>query len=285
MSPSITTTTRNRLSPSTGAGGGQSPLGWIGSLALHGAIIAATLFTFSHTLEITDQSPPSIPVDLVTIGQKTNIAPMVKAQPKIEAKVNPEPVNPKDLFAPPPTLPPQQEQTEAAPPPDQSVTPLPKTPPVPAVKPEQTPKKPQVDQLSALLNKLTAPAAAPSNAKVGNRTVKGVGQMNAMVADLQDALRSQVQQCWSPQIGAPNADEMIVDFDLLLNADGSVAQPPQLTASSQAAAASNPYTRAAAEAARRAIMECAPYKLPADRYRQWREINPFHFDPSQMMGQ
>jgi hypothetical protein len=153
------------------------------------------------------------------------------------------------------------------------------------VKPEQTPKKPQIDQVSALLNKLTAPAAAPSNAKAANRTVKGVGAMNAMVADLQDALRSQVQQCWSPQIGAPNAEEMIVDFDLILNQDGSVAQPPQLTASSQAAAASNPYTRAAAEAARRAIMECAPYKLPADRYNQWHEINPFHFDPSQMMGQ
>jgi outer membrane biosynthesis protein TonB len=284
MSPSITTT-RSRISLSTGVGGRQSPLGWIGSIVLHGAIIAATLFTFTHTLDITDQSPPSIPVDLVTIGQKTNIMPTVKAQPKIEAKVTPEPITPKDLATPAPALPAQEEQTQAAPPPDQSVEPLPKSPPVPNVKPEQTQKKPQIDQVSALLNKLTAPAAAPSNAKAANRTVKGVGAMNAMVADLQDALRSQVQQCWSPQIGAPNAEEMIVDFDLILNQDGSVAQPPQLTASSQAAAASNPYTRAAAEAARRAIMECAPYKLPADRYNQWHEINPFHFDPSQMMGQ
>ena len=109
--------------------------------------------------------------------------------------------------------------------------------------------------------------------------------MNAMVADLQDSLRSQISQCWSPPVGAPHPDELVVEFDLLLNQDGSVAQPPQLTATSQAAAASNPYTRAAAEAARRAIYECAPYKLPADRYSQWHEINPFHFDPSQMMGQ
>jgi hypothetical protein len=288
MSPSTTTTTkRSRISLSTGVGGRQSPLGWVGSFLLHGAILAAILFTFTrtHTLEITDQSPPSIPVDLVTIGEKTNIIPTVKKEPRIKPDVQPPTITPKDLATPSPTLPAQQEQTEASPAPDLSTEPAPKTPPVPDVKPTPAPKKPAVDSLSALLNKLTAPAAAPTNAKAANRTVKGVGAMNAMVADLQDSLRSQVQQCWSPQIGAPNASEMIVDFDLLLNQDGSVAQPPQLTASSQAAAASNPFTRAAAEAARRAIMECAPYKLPADRYSQWHEINPFHFDPSQMMGQ
>jgi outer membrane biosynthesis protein TonB len=284
MSPS-TTTTRNRISLSTGVGGRQSALGWIGSIILHVALITATLFTFTHSLEITDQSPPSIPVDLVTIGQKTNITPMVKTEPKIEAKVTPQPIDPKDLMTQTPVAPPQEQQTQAAPPPDQSAEPLPKAPPVPNIRPQPAQKKPQVDQLSALLNKLTASAAAPSHARVSNRTVKGVGAMNAMVADLQDALRSQISQCWSPPVGAPHADELVVEFDLLLNPDGSVAQPPQLTANSAAAAASDPYTRASAEAARRAIYECAPYKLPADRYSQWHEINPFHFDPSQMMGQ
>ena len=31
-------------------------------------------------------------------------------------------------------------------------------------------------------------------------------------------------------------------------------------------------------------MTCQPYKLPADRYNQWREIDPLHFDPRQMLG-
>ena len=79
--------------------------------------------------------------------------------------------------------------------------------------------------------------------------------------------------------------ELVVDFDLFLNQDGSVARAPQLTASSQSAASSDSFTKAAADAAQRAIYECAPYKLPSDRYSQWREINPFHFDPRQMMGQ
>ena len=153
-----------------------------------------------------------------------------------------------------------------------------------AAKPKK--QKFDINNIAALLNKQTPGAVQRRNAKTGDRmTSKASAQQNAMTADLQDALRSQIAQCWSPPVGAPHAEDLVVDFDLFLNQDGSVAQPPQLTGDSAAAAASNPYTRAAAEAARRAIYECAPYKLPADRYSQWREINPFHFDPRQMMGQ
>ena len=38
------------------------------------------------------------------------------------------------------------------------------------------------------------------------------------------------------------------------------------------------------EAANRAIYQCAPYKLPATRYNDWKEINPLRFDPREMMG-
>ena len=43
--------------------------------------------------------------------------------------------------------------------------------------------------------------------------------------------------------------------------------------------------RLTAEAASRAIYQCAPYNLPAKRYSEWREINPLRFDPREMMGQ
>jgi hypothetical protein len=106
-----------------------------------------------------------------------------------------------------------------------------------------------------------------------------------MTGDIQDALRSQIAQCWNPPIRAPKPEELVVDFDLLLNSDGSVARPPQLVGQSAVRAAGDRYTRAAADAARRAIYACAPFKLPADRYSQWREISPLHFDPRAMMGQ
>jgi outer membrane biosynthesis protein TonB len=287
MSQSIVTA-RSRISLASEAGAARSGFAWIGSLVLHAAIIGATLFTFSHSLDIADQSPPMIPVDLVTIGQKTNIAPRAIVQPKAPPAEAPVPPTPTPMPAQPSA--PQQQASSAPPPePAPSVEPI-KAPPQPQVKPKPQPAKPDkkdfnVDNVLALLNKVAPAAASAPNARPGTRNVKGVGAMNAMTADLQDALRSQIAACWSPPVGAPKPEELVVDFDLLLNTDGSVAQPPQLVGQSASLAASDPYTRAAADSARRAIYECAPYKLPADRYSQWREINPFHFDPRAMMGQ
>jgi len=285
MSQSITSR-RTRISLASDAGAARSKFAWIGSLSLHAAIVGATLFTFSHALDIADQSPPMIPVDLVTIGQKTNIAPRAIVQPKAPPQETPAPPTPTPM----PAQPSAPQHAQAAPPPEiaPSAQPI-KAPPQPQAKPQLQPKPDKkdfnVDNVLALLNKVAPAAASAPNAKTASRNVKGVGAMNAMTADLQDALRSQIAQCWSPPVGAPHAEELVVDFDLLLNSDGSVAQPPQLVGQSASLAASDPYTRAAADSARRAIYECAPYKLPADRYSQWREINPFHFDPRAMMGQ
>ena len=264
-----------------------SPVGWIGAILLHGAIVVATLFTWSHRLDIADESPPVVPVDLVTIGQKTNIAPTVKAIPRTPPKEEVRPPTPVPTPAPQPA---PQEAAEAPPPPEQAETPEPvlKKPPPPVErnqKPQQDAKKDKFDinNIMALLDKRAPAASSAPNVKLGQRTIKGIGAQNAMTMDLQDALRNQIAQCWSPPVGAPNPEDLIVDLDLFLNPDGSVARPPQLVASS--GGASSPYTRAAMEAARRAIYECAPYKLPQDKYALWHEINPFHFDPRQMMGQ
>jgi hypothetical protein len=264
-------------------------VGVIFAVALHVAVIAATLFTWSHTtLDIDDQAAPIVPVDLVTLGAKTNIAPMVKQQPKEPPKQEeiqpPAPDTARAAQAAP------QEDT-APPPPDESATPLPAKP-VPPVVPKTKPKPDQKkdklfdpDEIAALLDKRAPAASSAPNAKTGPRNIKGFGAQNAMTADLRDSLKSQVEQCWSPPVGAPDAKKLIVDFDLFLNQDGSIAQPPQLMPDSAAAAASDPYVRAAADAALRAIYTCAPYKLPADRYSQWNEVKPFHFDPRTMMGQ
>ncbi len=122
----------------------------------------------------------------------------------------------------------------------------------------------------------------PRNARVADRTTKGAGAMNAMTADLVDALKNQIAQCWSPPVGAPHPEQLIPSFRLSLNPDGSVSQTPQLTADSAAQAASDPFMRAAAEAARRAIVTCQPYKLPADKYSAWRDIT-IDFDPRKMV--
>ncbi len=250
-------------------------------------VAATVLFTVSHTLDIVDQSPPVIPVDVITIARQTNIRATARREPKIAP--TPTPPAPKAM----PTPPVPQPKAEPAPAPEK--IPLPKaepiekpapTPVVPKVQPRPAPKEEEkkknfdVDKVLALLNKVAPSQAAAPNAPEAARTVRGFGAQNAMTADLQDALRSQIQPCWSPPVGAPHPEQLVVSFDLFLNPDGSVAQPPQLLGNS-----SDPYFHAAEEAALRAIYTCAPYKLPADRYGQWREIKPFIFDPRQMTGQ
>lgn len=285
-----TTGARSRLSGETLAGDNRSPLGLAASVLLHGAIVAGTLFTFSHRLEIADQSPPVVPVDLVTIAPRTTVRATVRPQPHIA----PTPTPPVPKVMPTPT-PPQPQPQPAEEKPQEAAEPIAAPTPRPIrlhkPKPEEKPQEKQekksfdVDKVLALLNKVapSEQAAAP-NARAAQRTVRGIGEQTAMTADLQDALRSQIQPCWSPPVGAPHPERLIVSFDLFLNADGSVAQPPQLTGDSASAASRDPFVQAAAEAARRAIYTCAPFKLPADRYQEWREINPFIFDPRNMLS-
>jgi len=270
---------RPRISLASEAGDARSPWGWAASVSLHVLVLGAALFTWQHTLDIANESPPVVPVDLVTLGQKTNIAPTQREQPK---------PNPSPAILPPPA--------QLAPPPVANLTaqtpemvpsePLVKPPPPPAVptprtQPQQ--KKSDSDQFNALLNKLTTPQKTNPNAKTADRTIKGIGAQNAMTMDLVDTLRNEIAQCWSPPAAAPHPEKLIVTLRVFLNPDGSVAQAPQLTDESQAAVASNPFMRAAADAANRAIYVCQPYKLPPDRYAQWRDIE-VTFDPRKMAG-
>ena len=285
-----TTGTRSRLSGETLAGDNRSPLGLAASLLLHGAIVAGTLFTFSHRLEIADQSPPVVPVDLVTIAAKTNVRATVHPQRHIAP--TPTPPVPKVMPTPTPLQPQPQPAEEK---PQDSVEPIAAPTPRPILlhkpKPVEQPKEKEekksfdVDKVLALLNKVapSQQAAAP-NARSAQRTVRGIGAQTAMTADLEDALRSQIERCWNPPVGAPHPERLVVSFHLFFAPDGSVAQPPQLTGDSEGAVSRDPFMQAAAEAARRAIYTCAPYRLPADRYQEWRDTT-FTFNPKDMLGE
>jgi hypothetical protein len=265
--------------------------GLVASAVLHTAIIVATLVTFSHAkLDIEDKAPPIVPVDLVSIGQKTNIEETVREKPK-EVQIQVQPPRQDELQTQVPQL---TEKVEVAPPPvlpaAEPVIPKPRPTPLPKQRlqpaPEPQKKKKSDEDFSALLNKLTAPSAVSKNARVASRTQRGFGAQNAMTMDLEDALRNQIEQCmnWGLVASAPNAQNIVVSVDLTLNPDGSVAQRPQLESESASEAAQDPYVRAAAEAAMRAIHVCAPYKLPADRYADWRD-SVVRFSPRDILGQ
>jgi hypothetical protein len=246
------------------------------SALFHGLIFAAAFLTFQRSFN-TPEDTHVVPVDLVTIADQTNVAAQAPPAPEPEKIDRPPPA----LEAPPV---PQMQEVEPAPEPDIPKFDIAKEEkPKPVEKPQPTRKEMQQD-FNALLNKLTTPEKQVKTAKAGPRVIPGVGTGNLMTADIADALRSQIYRCWSPPTGAPDARDLIVDYDLNLNPDGTVGRL-QMTPGTAAAAAGNGYTRAAAEAASRAIYQCQPYRLPADRFAQWREINPLRFDPRQMMGQ
>jgi colicin import membrane protein len=243
------------------------------SLALHVGLIGATYLTW-HQMLAPPEETHAVPVDLVTIARETNVA--AQAPP------------PEKITIPKPTIDqpalPQFATAEPAPEP-----PLPKI----KIQPDKSEKddtdaakKPTNQDFAALLNKLTAAQTPPKNAKTGTRTVQGIGNANLMTASLVDALRSQIARCWNVGaiVGGPNAADLVVDFQVQLDRNGRVASLG-LSSGSAARAATNPYTQAAAQAASRAIYECQPYQLPPDRYSEWSEINPFRFDPRQMMNQ
>src|SRR5690606_33220968 len=139
----------------------------------------------------------TVPVELVTIADATNVAAQAPPEP------DPDPDLP-DIDIPTPVLepPPEPEMVEAEAAPDAELPdfdvakPEPKPEPKPKPKPPEKPKltKKQRDQqdFAALLNQLTKPSKRPANAKNADRVVKGVGAGNAMTADIADALQSQI---------------------------------------------------------------------------------------------
>jgi hypothetical protein len=293
MSPSRNPSANNSIGLRTGFPvdeRGEKLAGFLASALLHVCIFLGALITLQHArLDITDVSPPMVPVDLVTIADKTNIAPTVKEEPKLTQ----EQIEPEKQDVIPPKLPAIQEPAEPAPSEPAASEPVlakPEPTPVPKVKPkamaEKKSKKSVDEDVNALLNNILSKSAAPKNARVAARTQRGFGDQNAMTMDLSDALKNQIEQCmnWGVVAGAPNAQNIVVSVDLTLNRDGSVAQRPQLESQSAAEAARDPYVRAAADAALRAIHVCAPYKLPADRYGDWQDIR-VNFSPRDIIGQ
>lgn len=269
--------------------------GIIVSAALHIGVIGAALVTWPHALMLSDEPVPVIPVDLITVADQSNVVPQVTEKPKPE----PPPDAPQPVQTPV-AVDQQIALAEVAPPPAPEPEPSPVTvdvapklqpniPTPPRPVPRPTPPRPRpkfsVDSVLALLDKRAKSAPQDEkNAVQADQPRRGIGERNAETLDIKDALLAQMRQCWSPPVGAPDPEKLIVQVRVFLGQNGDLAQPPRLSPASRTAAAANPFMRTAAEAALRAVNVCAPYRnLPPDRYDIWRDIE-MTFDPSKMVG-
>jgi colicin import membrane protein len=94
---------------------------------------------------------------------------------------------------------------------------------------------------------------------------------------LKGIISSRLRGCWRLPSGGGGTDTPVVTLRWTMNRDGTLAGDPQVERPRGDA-----LFQLAAEAAIRAVKECAPYPLPADKFATWRTIT-WEFDPSQMM--
>jgi outer membrane biosynthesis protein TonB len=204
--------------------------------------------------------------------------------PKPEAAKAPEPPKPKP---PEPEPEPQQVQKPApptpkpkpAPPPDQLASLLKDLKQEKAQveqKEKAKPKTPSVRDLVADLK--PSPQAAPSTQPAPQ--VSAIDQRRD-AATLAALVAQQISPCWAIPAGARDAANMRVAIRITLNPDGSLRGIPSVQDRSRMG--TDPVFQAFGESAIRALQQCNPLRLPADKYALWQDMI-VNFDPKQAVG-
>lgn len=254
-------------------------------------------------------APPAPDPDPVAAKPAEPLPP--KAEPEPEPKPEPVPVAKPEPEKPEP-VPAEEPVQLAAKPPEPEVKPEPKpekpapnpfadapTPKLkpkpqakPEPKPEPEPKRPEFDasRIAALLDKSQKKEQKPLLERLAAKVADSEPQKptppsrihdQALTMSEIDAIRYQIEKCWSVPAGARDAEELVVKIRVFLNPDGSLSQAPEIVESAQQG---DSFYRTAAESARRAVQLCAPLKhLPPDKYQRWRELT-LTFNPRQMLG-
>ena len=288
------------------------------SIALHLAILLWAVVAFPTGRALDAPKIVDVPIDIVTPSEFTKIkAGMVDAKDEAPLAAKPEAPKPKAVTEKEPPKPPKAEAVPPPPAPQEKAEEEPKAKPEKVERPKEAeakkealpkkaeakPEKPKakpkpkpapqaekkkrdvnVDRLAALLNKLpdAAQEARTEDAppETPRKKVKGQasGTQMTMAVNEIDALRAKIAQCWNPPPGGVGADAIIVKLRLQLNEDGSLIGYPSVANSG-----SSPFFQAAADSAVRAVYQCQPYELPAEKYAVWRDMI-LNFDPRQMYG-
>jgi outer membrane biosynthesis protein TonB len=266
------------------------------SAALHVAIL---LFVLVSLPSSSSMSPfVAVPVDLATQAEITKLKAGMKdakddaplaGKPKAQSQEAVKEKSAKQDETPPPPQPKEAEKkpepkkeapkkAEAKPNEKQAETPKPKPKPDAAAKKKGSDF--DTDRIAALLNKIPDASNEPTPNEPAQQTKPARGQTSGRDLSISvneiDALRARIAQCWSPPPGGLGAGEIVVKLRLKLNEDGTLVGYPTVANSG-----SSPFFQAAADSAVRAVYQCQPYALPADKYALWRDMI-LNFDPSDM---
>jgi len=221
---------------------------------------------------VTDTAPPPSPkVEEKPVEKKPDPPkPVAESKPKEE----PKPIEKKPD---PPKIDPIAEALKR-----QEKKPPPKPPAQVAAKPPE-PSKPKAERvfdqskIAALLDKRDPTREAVAGDALNSNAALGLARGRAAdnSATWVGMFTEQVERCWKKPYGGIEAQRIEAQFDIKLRKDGMLeATPVAMTSPSSA------FHRVFLESGLRAIIACAPYKLPPALFADWKWFTPI-FDSSE----
>ncbi len=264
---------------------------------MHFALLLLALFGLPVLLpDNPDPKPLVMTIEVLPIAEMTNVKPSDK--PIQEAKKAPTPIKPKAEPPKPIPTPPKPAPKEEKPEPlEKTFDPTADADPVKEKKPEPKETKPTPDKkeektLEDILADLkkeadkSDPKSKDTVTQEENKTKSDAPYDASQPLSLseEDALKNAYIPCWSPPAGAKDAAKLVVVVRAQYNPDGSLIDA-KLDSSLQGRYGSDPFFRAAADSALRAVKHprCNPLQnLPASLFPKLKDTK-ITFDPRAML--
>ena len=151
-------------------------------------------------------------------------------------------------------------------------------------------KKFDAGKLAALLNKIPdakAPTAGspdpnddrtlPKGAQAGAPEGKDTRLTASQVSLLSTMMKREVSRCWNINSGLEGIDRIVIDIEIRLKPDGYLRGQPKVASRGGGALFQD-----ATNNAMRALVQCQPYKLPKQFYKDGWDHMVVTFDPQKM---
>lgn len=280
------------------------------SILLHAAVIGAGYIVWPYVgTTATEEEFVLVPVELVEVGEMTNVAPVVEpeeAEP-VEEEPEPEPEpEPEEEDVPVEEVPDERdipvddvETSQEAPAPEAEDDILPNFEAEPDEEEEAPPEEPEEERpstpnpqrkssaLDDLLNSAEStfqseretrretrppprePEPKREEASAPQERRSGAGERTANTVRIEQLLYNQIYPCWDGVSDQPEPERLNVSMRARLDAEGNVIDLDLVRPSR--APIGDRSMQLAIERAQRAVQKCQPYRLPRDDYDLWKE--------------
>ncbi|MEM5515842.1 hypothetical protein WNY37_02700 [Henriciella sp. AS95] len=281
------------------------------SLLLHAAVIGAGYIAWPYVgADVLEEEFVVVPVDLVDLGEITNVAPVREQPEEVEPEEEPEP---EPVEEEEPEDPVEEEPDERDIPEDDIATSSEQSAPEeteddvvpdleqePEEEPEPEPEEPEPEKpkapnptpkrnpLDDFLN--DADSTFESERETKRRTDppkqeqteikditpaqeprKGAGERSANTVRIEQMLYNQILLCWDGVDDQPEPGRLNVQMRAQLDAEGNLIDV-ELVRPTRAPIGDRSMALAI-ERALRAVRKCQPYRLPRDEYAEWKIMN------------